>query len=259
LQLRRECGHRAHSRRFLRSGIVGRIFDVRFMASTLPAIIKFLPVTLLLSATSAAIGLVIGFGVALIRYFDIRIAASICKLYISFIRGTPTLVQLLLVYYGLPIFLNSLNAQFGTEFSVNAVPKLVFAVLALAVNSGAYMSEIIRSALLSVDAGQMEACHSVNMSTWTALRRIILPQAFVVALPSLGNNFISLLKETSLVFNISVVEILAQAKIIGSRSFRFFEVYIVVSVIYWCCCILLERLLMALERRSRKFEKAVAK
>jgi L-cystine transport system permease protein len=225
------------------------------MLSTVPDIIKYLPITLLLSVVSSAIGIVIGFGVAMIRYFNIRFATQACKLYISFIRGTPTLVQLLLVYYGLPIFLNGLNAEIGTNISVNAVPKLVFAVLALSVNSGAYMSEIIRSALLSVDDGQMEACISVNMSTWTAMRLIILPQAFAVALPSLGNNFISLLKETSLVFNISVVEMMAEAKIIGSRSYRFFEVYIVVSLNYWVCCILLEHALAMAERRSRKFER----
>jgi His/Glu/Gln/Arg/opine family amino acid ABC transporter permease subunit len=229
------------------------------MISTFPEIFRLLPITLLLSILSSLIGVVIGFGIALVRYFDVRIATPVCKLYISFIRGTPTLVQLLLVYYGLPIFLNSLNAQFGTTFSVNAVPKLIFAVLALSANSGAYMSEVIRSALLSVDAGQMEACLSVNMSAWTALRRIIIPQAFAVALPALGNNFISLLKETSLVFNISVIEVMAQSKIIGSRSFRFFEVYIVVSVIYWGCCILFEKLLAVAERRSRVFERVALK
>jgi L-cystine transport system permease protein len=237
---------------------MGKIFDIQFMLSTVPEIIEFLPITLFLSITSSAIGAVIGFGTALIRYFNIKVASRFCKLYISFIRGTPTLVQLLLVYYGLPIFLNSVNARFGTNISVNAVPKLVFAVLALSVNSGAYMSEIIRSALLSVDKGQMEACRSVNMSTWTALRRIILPQAFVVALPPLGNNFISMLKETSLVFNISVVDIMAQSKIVGSRSFRFFETYIVVSIVYWCCCILIEQLLVMAELRCRKFERTAS-
>ncbi|MDR1378374.1 MAG: amino acid ABC transporter permease [Synergistaceae bacterium] len=232
---------------------MGKTFDVQFMLSTVPEIIKFLPITLFLSITSFAIGVVIGSGVALIRYFDIKIASKLCKVYISFIRGTPALVQLLLVYYGLPIFLNAINSRFGTNISVNAVPRLVFAVIALSLNSGAYMSEIIRSALLSVDKGQMEACHSVNMSTWTALRRVILPQTFVVALPPLGNNFISMLKETSLVFSISVVDIMAQAKITSSRSFRFFETYIVVSIIYWCCCILIEQVLTKIELRLNKF------
>ena len=106
-----------------------------------------------------------------------------------------------------------------------------------------------------MDAGQLEACYSVNMTTRQALTRVILPQAFSVALPPLGNSFISLVKETSLVFNISVVEIMAAAKIVGSRSFRFFEVYIVVALIYWVCCFILERLLGFLEKHVRRYER----
>jgi His/Glu/Gln/Arg/opine family amino acid ABC transporter permease subunit len=228
------------------------------MFSTVPGIIAYLPVTLLLTAIASFVGLVIGFAVAMVRFFRIPYATALCKFYISFIRGTPTLVQLLLVYYGLPLLLNTINAKFGTNLSVNAVPKLVFASVALSINAGAYMSEIIRSAIMSVDVGQMEACYSVNMSTALAMRRIILPQAFVVALPPLGNSFMSMLKETSLVFNISVVEIMAQSRLIASRSFRFFEVYIVVSVIYWICCIILERLLAHLETALREYERSAA-
>jgi ABC-type amino acid transport system permease subunit len=165
------------------------------------------------------------------------------------------MVQLLVAYYGIPIMLKSVNASLGTNLSVNGIPATVFAVIALSLNSGAFMSETIRSAMLSVDAGQLEACYSVNMTTWQALRRIILPQAFTVALPPLGNSFISLLKETSLIFNISVIEMMAQAKIVGSRSFRFFEVYIVVALIYWICCLILERLLAILEKRIRRYER----
>jgi His/Glu/Gln/Arg/opine family amino acid ABC transporter permease subunit len=238
--------------------VLGKIFDVGFMISTIPEIAAFLPVTLIITVIASAAGLLIGFGVALIRYFNVRFAVGACKLYISFIRGTPTLVQLLLVYYGLPILLNSLNGRFGLALSVNAIPKLVFASVAFSVNAGAYFSEIIRSAILSVDAGQTEACLSVNMTTCQTMRIVILPQAFAVALPSLGNWFISMLKETSLVFNISVVEIMAQSKIVASRSFRFFETYIVVSLIYWICCIVLERILTVLERKSRRYEKTPA-
>jgi His/Glu/Gln/Arg/opine family amino acid ABC transporter permease subunit len=225
------------------------------MISTVPGIVAYLPVTLLLTAIASFVGLIIGFAAAMVRFFKIPYAAAFCRFYISFIRGTPTLVQLLLVYYGLPILLGAINVRFGTDLSVNAVPKLVFASAALSVNAGAYMSETIRSAVMSVDAGQMEACYSVNMSTAQAMRRIILPQAFVVALPPLGNSFISMLKETSLVFNISVVEIMAQSRLIASRSFRFFEVYIVVSVLYWICCIVLEHLLARLETALRGYER----
>ncbi|MDR3163949.1 MAG: amino acid ABC transporter permease [Synergistaceae bacterium] len=234
---------------------MGKIFDIEFMISTIPEIIAFLPITLTITVIASFAGLLIGFGVALIRYFNVRFAVGACKIYISFIRGTPTLTQLLLVYYGLPILLNGINERFGIALSVNAVPKIVFAAVAFSVNAGAYLSEIIRSAMLSVDAGQMEACQSVNMTTWQAMRIITLPQAFAVALPSLGNWFISMLKETSLVFNISVVEIMAQSKIVASRSFRFFETYVVVSLIYWICCIVLEQVLAVLERKSRRYEK----
>ena len=109
--------------------------------------------------------------------------------------------------------------------------------------------------MLSVDAGQLEACYSVNMTTRQALTRVLLPQAFSVALPPLGNSFISLVKETSLVFNISVVEIMAAAKIAGSRGYRFFEVYIVVAIIYWVCCFILERIISLVERYIRRFER----
>lgn len=234
---------------------MGKIFDLGFMLSTVPEILSYLPVTLKIAFISGAISLVLGFLIALVRYYHIRVLSPICKAYISLIRGTPAMVQLLVAYYGIPIMLKSLNAQLGTGLSVNGVPAEVFAIVALSMNSAAFMSETIRSAMLSVDAGQLEACYSVNMTTRQALTRVILPQAFSVALPPLGNSFISLVKETSLVFNISVVEIMAAAKIVGSRSFRFFEVYIVVALIYWVCCFILERLLGFLEKHVRRYER----
>lgn len=133
----------------------------------------------------------------MMRYFHVRILSQICKFYVSFMRGTPAMVQLLVACYGIPIFLHAINASLGTGFSVNGIPAVVFAVFALSLNSGAFMSETIRGAKPAVDAGQLEACCSVNLSTGQALRRIILPQAFTNALPALGNFFISLLKETA--------------------------------------------------------------
>ncbi|WP_369283037.1 amino acid ABC transporter permease [Oscillibacter sp. GMB15532] len=238
---------------------MGKVFDLEFMISTVPEIISYLPVTLKIAACSGIIALLLGFGVAFVRYFNIRILSPLCKLYLSFARGTPAMVQLLVAYYGIPVFLRSLNEQLGSNLSVNGIPASVFAVVALSLNSGAFMSETIRSAMLSVDAGQLEACYSVNMTTRQALFRVVLPQAFTVALPPLGNSFISLLKETSLIFNISVIEMMAAAKIVGSRSFRFFEVYIVVALIYWGCCIVLEYLFGCWEKRVRRYERRAAK
>ncbi len=169
------------------------------------------------------------------------------------------MVQLLVAYYGIPIFLKGINESIGTNFNVMGISANVFAVAALSLNSGAFMSETIRSAILSVEAGQLEACYSVNMTTMQAMRRVVLPQAFAVALPPLGNSLISLLKETSLIFNISVIEMMAAAKIVGARSFRFFEVYIVVALIYWVCCFILERILILMEKHVRVYERRTVK
>jgi His/Glu/Gln/Arg/opine family amino acid ABC transporter permease subunit len=235
-----------------------KIFDFKFMISTIPQVMAYLPITLLIAVLSAVIALALGFLIAIARYFKIKILSPLCVLYVSYMRGTPVMVQLLLSYYGIPILLQMINAQTGTRLSVNGISPVVFAVAALAMNGAAYMSETIRSAIQSVDYGQMEACLSVNMTTAQAMRRVILPQAFTTAIAPIGNTFISLLKDTSLVFNISVVEIMTEAKIIGSRSFRFFEVYIAVSAIYWVCCIILEKLLALMEKGARKYERSAA-
>jgi His/Glu/Gln/Arg/opine family amino acid ABC transporter permease subunit len=234
---------------------MGSIFDIKFMVSTVPEILAYLPVTLLMAVVSCSIGFALALGIALIRYFRVRGLDAAAKLFISFIRGTPMIVQLYLSYYGLPVLLQGINASLGTNWNVNAVPRLVFAFFAFSLNSAAYMSETIRSAMLAVDVGQLEACYSVDMTTGQALRSVILPQAFATALPPLGNSFISLVKETSLAFSISVVDMMAEAKIVGSRSFRFFEIYIVVSVIYWVICIAIERVVAAVEVRLRRYDR----
>ncbi len=238
---------------------MNKIFDINYMLSTVPEIISYLPITLILAIVSSLIGLIIAFIIALIRYFNVKILTPICKVYVSFIRGTPTLVQLFLVYYGIPILLQAINAEFDTNFSVSTIPRIAFAFVALSLNSGAYMSETLRSAMLSVDDGQLEACYSVNMNIRQALTLIIIPQALTVALPSLSNTFISMVKETSLAFSISVVELMAGAKLVGARSFRFFETYIVVSILYWIVCIVIEQLLALIEKYLRRYERGVIK
>jgi His/Glu/Gln/Arg/opine family amino acid ABC transporter permease subunit len=211
------------------------IFDFDYFLSAFPLILPYLPVTLLIAFSAMAFGLIIGTGAALIRIYRIPVLRQLATLYISFIRGTPLLVQIYLAYYGIPKLLQYVNAQIGTDIDANRVPALVFVIFSCAVNVGAYLSEAIRSALLSIDRGQAEAAYSIGMTPFQAMRRIILPQALAVALPNLGNSFISLIKDTSLAFLIAVVD-----KIIGGRSLRFFELYLAVAVIYWVICILVE-------------------
>ena len=237
---------------------MGKIFDPAFMLQSTPEILTALPVTLFLAFIAAGIGLVIAFAVALMRYFKVRVLSDICKVYVSYIRGTPALVQIMLVYFGIPLILRVLNEYLGTNFNVNGVPRMVFAIVALSFNAGAYMSETIRSALLAVDVGQLEAAYSVNMSVKQALVRIVIPQAFAVAIPPLANTLVSLIKETSLVFTISIIDLMARARIVGARGYRFFEIYVVVSIVYWIICAGISRLLGMAEKRARRYERSVA-
>jgi len=227
------------------------------MIRSVPEILKALPVTLLLALASMAAGLVIGVAVALVRYFEVKGWAPLCKIYVSYIRGTPALVQIMLVYFGIPLTLRALNAAWGTDYNVNGIPRGVFAVIALGLNAGAYMSETLRGSLLAVDVGQLEAAYTINMTTWQAMRRIVVPQAFAVAIPPLANTLVSLIKETSLVFTISIVDLMAQAKIVGSRGYRFFEIYVVVSLIYWGLSTLVTRALIFAERAARRHERTL--
>ncbi|MBR0098576.1 MAG: amino acid ABC transporter permease, partial [Treponema sp.] len=228
------------------------MFELDFMLSAVPEIIQYIPITVLMALVSCLIGCVLGILLALARFFNVRFLSRVIAVYVSFIRGTPMLVQLYLVYYGLPLLVKSLVEATGGEYDPNAIPKIVYAFTAFSLNSAAYMSETFRSALEAVDKGQMEACYSIHMTTFQALRRVILPQAFEIALPPLGNSLLALVKDTSLAFSISIVDLMAGAKIMASRSFRFFEIYIVVSFIYWAICFVLERLIALAEKKLKR-------
>ena len=163
-------------------------------------------------------------------------------------RGTPLLVQIYLAYYGLPKVLNHLGDRYGWSLDVSSIPAVAFIYLAFTLNVGAYASETIRAAIEAIDRGQMEAALSVGMTRWQGMRRIVLPQAFTIALPSLGNTVIALLKDTSLAFLVSVVELMEEAKIQAARGLQFFEVYVVAALIYWVVCIGIEHGVAVLER-----------
>ena len=138
---------------------------------------------------------------------------------------------------------------FGTAFNINAIPAELFAIVALAFNEAAYASETIRAAILSVDPGEIEAARSLGMTNRQVYRRIIIPNAAVVATPTLINSLIGLTKGTSLAFSASVVEIFAQARIIGGSDLKYFERFITVSIVYWIVNILIEILGRHIERR----------
>lgn len=198
-------------------------FDPSYMLELIPVIGKYIPVTLLIAVVAMIIAVALGLVLALMRNSQNWILRSTSTAYISFFRAIPMLVQLFLIYYGLPQLFPALTAM----------DALTAAIIGFGFKQAAFLGEIFRAAFTSVDRGQMEACLTGGMTKLQAYWRIILPQAARNALPATGNIFISLIKETSLVFTLGVVEIFAEAKMQASDSFRFFEAYMAVALVYW--------------------------
>lgn len=219
------------------------------------AIAERLPVTLTMLVLSLLFGLLLGLVLALARIHKRPIPYALATFYLSFMRCTPTIVQLFLVYYGLPQLLR----LFG--INVNDWDVMIFAVITFSLHSAAYFSEVIRSAYLAVGQGQLEAAYSIGMGYGQAIRRILLPQAFGIAIPPLGNNVISLLKETSLAFSIGIVDIMGKAQIIIGNNYgiNIFRVYIAVAAFYWVLSMLIETIFGRLEKRYKKGHVSLAK
>jgi cystine transport system permease protein len=207
-----------------------------FSRSLWPIVSGALVASIPLAFASMAIGLVIAVVIALMRLSGKAVLAGIARVYISIIRGTPLLVQLFVVFYGLP----SIGVRLDPWPS---------AIIAFSLNVGGYAAEVIRAAILSVPKGQWEAAHTIGMSRGLALRRIILPQAARVSVPPLSNTFISLVKDTSLASVILVVELFRQAQQIATVSNQFLLVYLEAALVYWVICLILSFGQDALEKR----------
>jgi polar amino acid transport system permease protein len=197
----------------------------------------------------ALFGLVLALILAIVKINRVKVLYPIQAFFVSFLRGTPILVQLMLTYYGIPIALKVFNQRFGTAFNINAIPASVFAVVAFAFNEAAYASETIRAAILSVSEGEIEAARSLGMTNTQVYRRVIIPNAAVVATPTLINSLIGLTKGTSLAFSAGVVEVFAQAQILGGSDYRYFERFISVALVYWVVNIMIEQFGRFIERK----------
>lgn len=217
-----------------------KLFDFAVVGRDFWAMFTYLPVTLKLTLWSALMGLVLGFALAVIKMKNIPGFKQLIAFLVSFIRGTPIIVQLYLTYFGIPILLKYINYYQGTNYKVNGVEPIVYAILALGVNSAAYNAVTIQSALESVNKGEIEAAVSLGLSGWQRMFRIIIPQATILALPSIGNTLIGLIKGTSLAFTCSVIEMTAAGKIMAGRDYRYFECYVALAIIYWLLTIVLE-------------------
>ncbi|WP_288744974.1 ABC transporter substrate-binding protein/permease [uncultured Enterococcus sp.] len=227
----------------------GKLFVPSLIPSIIAQLLPKLPITLLMTVVSAIIGLGLGFLIAVVKIRNIPVLTQICSVFVSFMRGTPQLVQLFLSFYGFPILVEWLSQQMGVTANVNAIPALVYVFIAFGLNEAAYTSETFRAALLSVNKNEIEAARSIGLTNVQTMMRIILPSALIVALPNLVNSFISLLKATSLAFTVTIIDIMGQTRIIAGANLRFFEAYIAVALVYWAMCLLIEQVAKRIERK----------
>ncbi|MFP3153948.1 amino acid ABC transporter permease [Lachnospiraceae bacterium ZAX-1] len=228
------------------------MFDFNFAIACIPQIIKALPVTLLLTLIGMVCSTILGMAVCICRMYKVPILGPICSAYLHFIRGIPLMVQLYFVFVALPLGLQAIMDAWGIEGFVDPTP-IVVAAVALVCNYTAYMSEVIRSALASVDYEQMEACYAFGMSWGQAMRRVIIPQAIVAAIPNLGNTFIGMVKDTSLAYMVMVMDIMGAAKTVAGSGLNYLEAYAVAALIYWGLNIMLERAFAVFERKANHF------
>lgn len=227
----------------------GKLFVPSLIPSIIAQLLPKLPITLLMTVVSAIIGLGLGFLIAVVKIRNIPVLTQICSVFVSFMRGTPQLVQLFLSFYGFPILVEWLAQHMGVTANVNAIPALVYVFIAFGLNEAAYTSETFRAALLSVNKNEIEAARSIGLTNVQTMMRIILPSALIVALPNLVNSFISLLKATSLAFTVTIIDIMGQTRIIAGANLRFFEAYIAVALVYWVMCLLIEQVAKRIERK----------
>jgi L-cystine transport system permease protein len=196
--------------------------------------------TIPLALASFSLGLLLALLVALMRLSRNRLVSAVARIYISVIRGTPLLVQLFVIFYGLP----------SVGITISPWPS---AIIAFSLNVGGYAAEVIRAAILSVPKGQWEAGHTIGMSRRQTLVRIILPQAARVSVPPLSNTFISLVKDTSLASLILVTELFRVAQQVAAFSQEFMLLYLEAAVIYWVICLVLASGQSALEKRLDRY------
>ncbi|AGA21362.1 L-cystine transport system permease protein TcyL [Bacillus subtilis] len=223
-----------------------KAFDMNMIGDFVPTLTAYLPVTLYILTLSLLFGFVLGLFLALPRIYNIPIVNQLAKVYISFFRGTPIMVQLFIVFYGIP----ALTGLIGIDTS--KMDPFYAAVATYALSNAAAAAEIIRAGVGSVDKGQTEAAYSIGLSGSQAFRRIVLPQALVQAFPNMGNMVISSLKDTSLAFSIGVMDMSGRGQTLITSSNHSLEVYIALSIVYYAVAILCEWFFRVAEKRIKK-------
>jgi L-cystine transport system permease protein len=226
---------------------MGKAFDIELIFTSIPQLLSYLHITIWILVASLVIGSTLGLLIALPRIYKVPVLSQIAAVYISFMRGTPILIQLFLVFYGIPALLQL------THIDVSRMAPLVFVIITYSLSTAASFSEMMRGAINSVD----KAAYSIGMTGKQTFTRIVLPQALVVAFPNFGNLVIGSLKDTSLAFTIGVMDMMGRGDTIIAATAHAVEVYIALAIIYYFVAIILEKFFVKSEQKLQKHDQPV--
>jgi L-cystine transport system permease protein len=235
------------------------MFDFPIFLQGFISLVKKVPMTLAVTGVSIGFGFVVGVLFALIKIHKVRILYHIVNGLMSFLRGTPVILQLYLGYYVIPLFYDMLARHFGWTFRSYQIPIFVIVVFALGLNLSAFLSETIRSGLEAVDKGEIEAGYSLGMTGGMVFRRVIFPEAIRIFIPNFSTNLIASLHSSSLAFFVTLVEITGQANIFAQFNWRYLEVFLGAGILYWAITIVIETLTHLAERYLNRADREIKK
>lgn len=232
--------------------------DYKFLVDTFFVALSGVPTALIITIISLLLALPLGFMLALTRINKIPVLQRFAQVYVSFIRGTPVIVQIFIVYSSVPLLLSSLFEKYHIEKNVYDINPIWYAFIVFSINTTALMIEIFRSAISTVSKGQLEAAYSVGLTNVQAFRRIIIPQVLVTALPNICTATVNLIKATSLGYAMSLQEITLRAKVAANVGYNYVEAYIDIFLVYLILCSLVEYIFKRYEKRLSKYKTAHA-
>ena len=213
---------------------------------------KAVPLTLSIALWSFFFGLLIALVIAILRYKKIFILDKIASFYVSFIRGTPVILQLYLVYYIIPAIIDNFMIRHNFAFRMNQVDIKTLVILTLSINMSAYLAETLRGGLAALGKSEIEAALSVGMTGGQVMRRIIIPQVLVLSIPNFSSHLIGIIQATSLAFYVTLVEITGTARIMAMDNWNYYEAYAATGVIYWLLTIAVELVTFIVEKVAAK-------
>lgn len=226
--------------------------NIQFLWETFFVALSGVPITLLVTVVALAIALPVGFLLALSRFYRVPILNRLSQVYISFVRGTPIIIQIFIVYSSIPLMLDLYFKKYDVGVNVYEIHPLWFAFIVFSFNTTAILIEVFRSALQSLDEGQYEAAQSIGLTTIQAYRRIVIPQLLVVALPNICTATVNLIKATSLGYALSLQEITLRAKVAANVNYNYIEAYLAIFIVYLLLCSAVEYAFKLYEKRLTK-------